>query len=132
MSEKWMTRTGWTLSALYALFMVAASVAPKFLTDIGQQTMAALGWPEAPVPLIGALELVCMLLFLIPRTALLGATLTMAIFGGAIVTQMRADSPLFSHTLFSFYLGALMWAGLWLRDPGIRAVWPIRRRFQSS
>jgi hypothetical protein len=56
-----------------------------------------------------------------------GATLSMAIFGGAMVTQMRAGSPLASHTLFSVYLGIVMWAGLWLRDPAIRAVWPVRR-----
>jgi len=122
-----MARIGWILSGLFALFMLGASVAPKFLSDIGAETMTALGWPGAPIHLIGALELICTLLFLIPRTGLLGATLSMAIFGGAMVTQMRAGSPLASHTLFSVYLGIVMWAGLWLRDPAIRAVWPVRR-----
>lgn len=128
MSDKFMIWIGWTLSGLYALFMFGASVLPKLFTDIGAQTMTSLGWPNAPVLMIGALELACTVLFLIPRTGLMGATLSMAIFGGAIVTQMRAGSPMASHTLFSVYLGVLMWAGLWLRDPAIRAVWPVRLR----
>ena len=127
MSETTLRRAGWVLSALFGLFMLAASVAPKVFTDIGAQTMAGLGWPDAPVLLIGVLELACTLLFLIPRTGLLGATLMMAILGGAMATQIRAHSPLFSHTLFSVWLGAVMWAGLWLRDPALRRLWPIRR-----
>ncbi|MFD2853706.1 DoxX family protein [Seohaeicola zhoushanensis] len=127
LSETLMARIGWALSALFGLFMLGASVAPKFLTDIGAETMAGLGWPDAPVLLIGVLELVCTLLFLLPRTGLLGAVLMMAIFGGAIVTQMRAGSPLYSHTLFAVWLGILMWGGLWLRDPAVRRVWPLRR-----
>lgn len=118
----------WGLSGLFALFMLGASVAPKLMgMPVAQETMAALGWPEAPVRLIGWLELTCTLLFLIPRTGLLGAALMMAILGGAMVTQIRADSPLFSHTLFSVYLGIAMWGGLILRDARIRAVFPFRR-----
>lgn len=127
MPDRTLRIAGWVLSGLYGLFMLGASVAPKFLTDIGAQTMADLGWLDAPVALIGGAELICTLLFLFPRTGLLGATLSMAILGGAMVTQMRAGSPLASHTLFGVYLGVLMWAGLWLRDPAVRAVWPIRR-----
>lgn len=119
---------GWTLSALFALFMLGASVTPKLLgMPIAQETMAALGWPEAPILLIGCLELLCTLLFLVPRTGLLGAVLMMAILGGAMVTQIRAESPLFSHTLFSIYLGIVMWGGLILRDPRVRAVFPLVR-----
>lgn len=121
-------RLGWVISALFALFMLGASVAPKLLgMPVAQETMAALGWPEAPILLIGVLELVCTLLFLFPPTALLGASLMMAILGGAMVTQIRAGSPLFSHTLFSIYLGIFMWGGLVLRDPKVRAVFPFRR-----
>jgi uncharacterized membrane protein YphA (DoxX/SURF4 family) len=119
---------GWALSALFALFMLGASVTPKLLgLPVAQETMAALGWPTAPVLLIGCLELLCTLLFLIPRTGLLGAVLMMAVLGGAMVTQIRAGSPLFSHTLFGIYLGIVMWGGLILRDPRIRAVFPLVR-----
>ncbi|OWU85753.1 polyhydroxyalkanoate depolymerase [Oceanicola sp. 22II-s10i] len=127
MSETWMIRIGWLLSGLYALFIFGASVTPKFLSDIAAQTMTDLGWPGAPIMLIGVIEVVCTVLYLLPRTGLLGATLTMAYLGGAMVTQIRAESPLFSHTLFSVYLGVFLWGGLWLRDPAIRRVWPVRR-----
>lgn len=126
MGEMWMVRIGWALSGLFGLFMLGASVAPKLLgMPVAQETMAALGWPDAPVLLIGSLELLCTFLFLFPPTGLLGAALMMAILGGAMVTQMRAGSPLASHTLFGIYLGVAMWGGLILRDPRIRRVFPF-------
>lgn len=126
MTEKTLTKAGWALSALFALFMLGASVAPKLMgMPVAQETMAALGWPDAPVLLIGVIELACTILFLIPRTGLLGAALMMAVLGGAITTQLRAGSPLASHTLFGIYLGVVMWGGLILRDPRIRAVFPL-------
>jgi hypothetical protein len=128
MGDVAVTRLGWVISALFALFMLGASAAPKLMgMPIATETMAALGWPEAPVLLIGTLELVLTLLFLFPPTAVLGAVLMMALLGGAMVTQIRAGSPLFSHTLFSIYLGVFMWGGLILRDPKVRAVFPFRR-----
>lgn len=128
MSETGVIRIGWALSALFALFMLGASVAPKLLgLAVATDTMAALGWPDAPVLLIGVLELLCTLLFLFPPTGLLGSVLMMAILGGAMVTQMRAGSPLFSHTFFSLYLGILMWGGLILRDRRVRALFPVAR-----
>lgn len=128
MSETTLVRIGWALSALFGLFMLGASVAPKLMgLPVAADTMTALGWPNAPILLIGVLELVCTLLFLFPQTALLGAVLMMAILGGAITTQLRAGSPLASHTLFGIYLGVTMWAGLILRDPRIRRVFPLVR-----
>jgi hypothetical protein len=128
MSPTVMSRLGWGLSLLYAVFMLGASVAPKLLgLPVAQETMAGLGWPDAPILLIGLLELACTLLFLWPATGVLGGVLMMAILGGAMVTQMRAGSPLVSHTLFSIYLGIVMWGGLWLRDPAFRALFPWRR-----
>ncbi len=119
---------GWGLSGLFALFMLIASALPKLAgMAVASETMAALGWPEAPVFLIGCLELACTLLFLFPPTAVLGSVLMMAILGGAMATQIRAGSPLFSHSLFSLYLGLAMWGGLILRDPRVRAVFPFLR-----
>ena len=128
MRETTVNRTGWVLSALFALFMLGASVAPKLLgLPVAAQTMADLGWPDAPLLLIGGLELLCTLLYLWPATSVLGAVLMMAILGGAITTQLRAGSPLASHTLFGIYLGVLMWAGLWLRSPALRRLFPFGR-----
>ena len=119
---------GWVLSALFILFMLGASVYPKLSgMPIADDTMTALGWANSPVLLIGVLELICTLLYAIPFTSILGAVLMMGVLGGAVATQLRAGSPLFSHILFGIYLGLVMWGGLWLRDPGLRALFPIRR-----
>lgn len=127
MNSRTMTIAGWVLSGLYALFMLGASVTPKLLgLQIADDTMRQLGWPDGYVLMIGVIELVLVLLYLFPKTSVLGAVLTMALLGGAMATQIRAGSPLFSHQLFSIYLGLFMWGGLWLRDPALRAVFPWR------
>ena len=84
-----------------------------------------MGWPSGFAFTIGIIELVCLVLYLIPRTSVLGAVLMMGLLGGAMATQIRVGSPLFSHILFSLYLGLFMWGGLWLRDPRVRALFPI-------
>ena len=77
--------------------------------------------------MIGLIELACVVLYLIPRTSVLGAVLMMGLLGGAMATQIRAGSPLFSHILFSIYLGLFMWGGLWLRNERLRALFPVAR-----
>lgn len=120
--------TGRILTGLFALFMLGASIAPKLLLmPIAEETMAQLGWPAGFAFMIGLIELGCVILYLIPRTSVLGAVLTMGLLGGAMATQIRAGSPLFSHILFSLYLGLFMWGGLWLRSPQLRALFPVAR-----
>lgn len=127
MSEKTMTRIGYALSGLFVLFMLGASVAPKLLgLPVVEETMAQLGWPSGYGLAIGLLELTLTLLYIYSRTNILGAVLMMGLLGGAMATQIRAGNPLFSHILFSLYLGLFMWGGLWLRDPKLRALFPIR------
>lgn len=119
---------GWVLSGLIALFMLGASVAPKLLQmDVALEPMAVVGWPAKYLVLIGVIELACVVLFLIPRTALLGAVLFTGLLGGALAANLRVDNPLFSHTLFSLYLGAAVWLALWLRDARVRGVFPLLR-----
>lgn len=128
MSEKTMRITGWVLTGLFALFMLGASVAPKLAgAEVATDTMRQLGWPDGYVLMIGVIELTCVLLYLYRRTSVLGAVLMMGLLGGAMATQIRVGSPLFSHILFSIYLGLFMWGGLWLRDPALRALFPWRR-----
>jgi hypothetical protein len=118
--------TGRILTGLFALFMLGASIAPKLLgLPIAEQTMAELGWPPGYAFMIGLIELTCLVLYLIPRTSFLGAVLMMALLGGAMATQIRVGNPLFSHILFSIYLGLFMWGGLWLRDRRLQALFPI-------
>ena len=119
---------GWILTGLFALFMLGASIAPKLLRmPVAEETMAQLGWPAGYAFMISLIELTCLILYLVPRTNLLGGILMMGLLGGAMATQIRAGSPLFSHILFSLYLGLFMWGGLWLRDPRFRAMFPLRR-----
>lgn len=123
-----MTRAGWIMTGLFALFMLGASVAPKFLgLAAATDSLVAIGWAPDHLLLIGALELLATVLFLLPRTGLAGAALMTAILGGALASHLRAGSPLFSHTLFSVYLGVFMWAALYLRDERIRRVLPLLR-----
>jgi len=120
--------TGRVLTGLFALFILGASVAPKLLQlPIADETMTQLGWPPGYVLMIGLIELACLVLYLIPRTSVLGAVLMMGLLGGAMATQIRVGNPLFSHILFSIYIGLFMWGGLWLRDPRLRALFPIAR-----
>ncbi len=71
---------------------------------------------------LGALTLVCTVLYALPRTSALGAVLLTGYLGGAIAIQVRAGSPVFTHLLFGLYLGAMLWAGLLLRDKRLRSV----------
>lgn len=120
--------TGRVLSALFVLFMLFASVMPKFLMpEVAAAASRPVGVDAANIPLIGVIELVGTLLYAWRRTALLGAVTLTALLGGAIATNMNGGAPLFSHTLFGVYLGLIMWAGLWLRDADLRALLPLRR-----
>lgn len=128
MSDRTMTITGWVLTGLFALFMLGASIAPKFAgAEVADEIMQQLGWPDGYVLMIGLIELGCLLLYLYGRTSVLGAVLMMGLLGGAMATQIRVGNPLFSHILFSIYLGLFMWGGLWLRDPELRRLFPWRR-----
>ena len=123
-----MVWTGRVLTALFALFMLGASIAPKLLgLPVAAETLEALGWSPDLTLAIGLIELGCLLLYLFPRTGVLGAVLMTGLLGGAMATQVRVGNPLFSHQLFSLYLGLVMWGGLWLRDPAVRALFPLRR-----
>jgi hypothetical protein len=125
--------TGRVLTGLFALFMLGASITPKLLQmPIAEETMAQLGWPAGYALMIGFIELACLALYLFPRTSVLGGVLMMGLLGGAMATQIRAGSPLFSHILFSVYLGLFMWGGLWFRDPRFRALFPVTQEPPSE
>jgi hypothetical protein len=118
--------TGRVLSGLFALFMLGASIAPKLLgMSVAAETLTALGWPAGYVLMIGLFELTFLVLYLYPRTSVLGAVLMTALLGGAMATHIRVGSPLFSHVLFSVYLALFMWGGLWLRRPELRVIFPF-------
>lgn len=123
-----MVWTGRVLTGLFALFMLGASVTPKLMgMPVAAETLTALGWSAEWVLPIGLMELGFLILYLYPRTSVLGAVMMTGLLGGAMATQVRIDNPLFSHQLFSLYLGLFMWGGLWLRDERLRSLFPFRR-----
>lgn len=121
--------TGRALSGVIVLFMVFDGVIKLPPLDIVTQTMVPLGWPADVnvARMLGIVGLISTALYALPRTSLLGAILLTAYMGGAIATNVRVDNPLFSHTLFGVYLGVILWGGLYLRDPRVRALIPFSR-----
>jgi hypothetical protein len=119
--------TGRVLSTIIVLFMIFDGVIKLPPLDVVTQTMVPLGWPADPnvARLLGIIGLVSTALYALPRTSVLGAILLTAYMGGAIATNVRVDNPLFSHTLFGVYLGIILWGGLYLRDPRVRALIPL-------
>lgn len=119
--------TGRVLSGLIILFMIFDGVIKLPPLDVVTQTMVPLGWPAdvSVARMLGIIGLISTALYALPHTSVLGAILLTGYLGGAIATNMRVGSPLFSHTLFGVYLGIILWSGLYLRDPRVRALIPF-------
>jgi hypothetical protein len=115
--------SGRVLSGAVIAFMLFDSAIKLPPLHIVSETMGQLGFFATPELArgLGVLGLTCTLLYAWPRTAVLGAILLTGYFGGAIATHLRAGSPTFSHLLFGVYLGLMVWGGLYLRDPRVRA-----------
>lgn len=119
---------GRVLSGVLVAFLVFDAAIKLVPLEVVTETMVALGYPADSdlARLLGVLTLLCTLLYVIPRTSILGAILLTGYLGGAMATHLRAGSPLFTHLLFGFYLGVIVWGGLWLRDPRLRSLIPFR------
>jgi hypothetical protein len=118
---------GRIMSALAVLFLLFDSVIKVMKLAPAVEGTTELGYPESVVVGIGIIELVCLVVYLIPRTTVLGAVLLTGYFGGAIASHVRIGSPLFTHVLFPIYVAALIWGGLFLREGRLRALIPLRR-----
>lgn len=127
---KGQTIAGRVLSGLVILFLLFDAglklVSPE--TAI-KYSPPGLGWPleVGTMYMLGLLLLIPTLLHIWRPTAILGAILITGYLGGAIATHIRINSPLFSHSLFGVYLGLMLWGGLWLRDPRVRALIPFSK-----
>ena len=124
---RWMSWAGWGLSGLMIAFMVVDSVSKLALERHVVEATTRIGYPLGVIRPLGAISLVCTLLYAIPRTAILGAILLTAYLGGAIASKVRIEDPLFSSVLFGVYFGVLVWGGLYLRDQQLRSLIPFRR-----
>lgn len=119
--------TGRVLTALAALFLAVDTVVKLLRLAPAVEGTTALGYPASTVHWIGAIQLVCLVLYLIPRTSVLGAVLMTGYLGGAIATHVRIASPLLTHVLFPVYVAAVLWGGLYLREERLRELLPLRR-----
>jgi len=120
----------WTariITALVVLFLLFDLIVKLLRLPVAIQATVQLGYPESAVLVIGIIELLCLITYLIPRTSVFGAILLTGYLGGAIASQWRAGNPLFSHTLFPIYIALLIWAPLFLRDERVRALIPVRK-----
>lgn len=119
--------TGRVITGLIVAFNLLDAVMKFLKPPQVAEAFVRTGWPlELSVPL-GVILLASTVLYVIPRTAVLGAVLLTGYFGGAVATNLRLENPLFSHTLFPVYFGLLAWGALWLRDPRLGEHLPLRR-----
>jgi hypothetical protein len=123
---RWLGRV---LSGLVILFLLLDGAIKLVPWPIVTETMDRMGYgsSESLARTLGAITIACTVLYAIPPTSILGAILLTGYLGGAMASHMRIGSPLFSHLLFGFYLGLMLWGGLWLRNGNLRALIPLRR-----
>ena len=113
---------GRVLTGLAVLFLVFDATIKLVGVKEAVEGTVQLGYAPHHLPTIGLIEVACLVVYLVPRTAPLGAVLWTGYFGGAIATHLRLDNPLFTHVLFPIYVAALVWGGLYLRDARVRAL----------
>jgi len=121
--------TGRVLSGLVIMFLLFDGAIKLVPWPVVTETMDRMGYgsSESLARTLGGITIACTVLYAIPPTSILGAILLTGYLGGAMASHMRIDSPLFSHTLFGFYLGLMVWGGLWLRDRSLRTLIPFLR-----
>lgn len=119
--------SGRALTALAVLFLIMDGGMKLMNIAPVREAMAQLGYPIGQAPAIGLLLLLCVTVYLVPRTAVLGAILLTGFLGGAIGAQVRVGNPLLSHALFPVYVALMLWGGLYLREDRLRALIPLRK-----
>jgi hypothetical protein len=127
-----MHRTGWTLSGIVIAFMAADAGANLLAIVPVKKATLETGYPLDQMWLIGALALICLVLYAIPTTSVLGAIILTGFLGGAITSHLRVAGTLTPEMIVSLILGVTAWGGLWFRDPLIRALIPRRHNVVHS
>ena len=121
--------SGRLLSGLVIVFLLFDGAIKLVPWPVVTETMDRMGYgsSETLARSLGLITIVCTVLYAVPPTSILGAILLTGYLGGAIASHVRIGSPLFSHVLFGFYLGLMLWGGLWLRRKSLRTVLPFSR-----
>lgn len=120
------------IATVVALFLAVDTLTKVLRLPPAVQATTELGYPEAAVMGIGLVQLACLVLYLIPRSSVLGAILLTGYLGGAVASQVRAGNPFVTHTLFPAFMGLLLWAALYLRDGRLRALIPLARSLDAN
>lgn len=122
--SKAMFSIGWVVSILPALGLLISGAAKLLVPSSPEldENLRHIGWRADQIPTLAVLEILCAILFLIPKTAVIGAILVTGYMGGAIATHLRVGDAFFVQALFPI----LCWLGLWLRDPRLRVHLPLR------
>lgn len=109
---------GRILSGLVILFLLLDGATKLVPWPVVTETLDRMGYgsSETLARSIGIITIVCTVLYSVPPTSILGAILVTIYLGGAMVSYLQIGAPLFTHALFGFYLGLMLWGGLWLRD----------------
>ena len=115
-------RAGTILSGAAVLFLLFDSLGKLLKVAPVVAGTAELGYPEGVIRPLGVVLLACVVTYVIPRTAILGAVLLTGYMGGAIATHVRVGSPLLTHKLFPVYVAVVVWGGLLLRNERLRSV----------
>jgi hypothetical protein len=125
----WMRWAGLALSAAPALMLLGSAVM-KLIHNrmIVEKLQQQFGYSESLLTPIGIVELLCVVVYLIPRTSVLGAILMTGYFGGAVATHVRVSDPF----VVPLALGVFAWGGLFLRDARLRELLPLKRSFARS
>jgi hypothetical protein len=124
---KLLHRAGWAVSLLIIAFMLMDASVDLMQAPFAVKANAGLGIPATLVLPIGIVALVCTLLYAAPPTAVLGAILLSGFLGGAAFTHLRIGGDIAWDVAENILIGVLAWGGLWLRDPKVRSLIPIRR-----
>lgn len=116
-------RVSWGVSAFVALFLLFDGAARVVRLDPYVEGLVELGYPERLGPALGILLIACTLLYLVPRTSVLGAVLVTGYLGGAVASHVRIEQ---SNFLFAIAMGVLLWVALYIRDERVRAIVRLR------
>ena len=128
--KRWMFWIGWVLS-IWPVFVVLSSATWKLTRNPWYvREFARIGWPESALTLLACLQLGCIVLFIIPRTSVLGAVLLTGYLGGAIAAYVRMGEPY--PVLVPLSTSVIAWAGIYLRDARLHSLLPFRRRVRRS
>lgn len=116
--------TGYILTVLSALFLLFSASGKFFKPDGIEENILPLGWRIDQMTTLGVIEVACVIVYLIPQTAVLGAILITAYLGGATATHVRIDDPFY----IPIVLGVVVWLGIWLREPRLWDLIPLRKK----